>query len=117
MISACPQYKSVCAAPEKADSGNTAAVGDGNRTATLKKKTDAVILKMAVPKNDTPNNFVKEVCSYVVKSECGAPVITFDATSDAIAASFNIYVTEYTTTGVGSLALVGDKDANKFYLP
>jgi len=63
---------------------------------------------MAVPINTASNNYLKEVCSFVVKSNCGAPIVTIAADSTAIAADFKLWVTEYTDkTGALGGALVG----------
>lgn len=63
---------------------------------------------MAVPINTASNNYLKEVCSFVVKSNCGAPIVTIAADSTAIAGDFKLWVTEYTDkTGVLGGALVG----------
>jgi len=55
---------------------------------------------MAVPV--TAGNYLKEVCSFVIKSACGAPIVTI-ATSTATAADFKLWVTEYTDKTGGTL--------------
>lgn len=50
----------------------------------------------------TAGNYLKEVCSFVIKSACGAPIVTI-ATSTATAADFKLWVTEYTDKTGGTL--------------
>jgi len=50
----------------------------------------------------TAGNYLKEVCSFVIKSACGAPIVTI-ATSSATAADFKLWVTEYTDKTGGTL--------------
>jgi hypothetical protein len=66
------------------------------RLVTLKKKTEAVTLTINVPKMNDTNNWANESCAYIVKSECGAPVITIGSDSTATADALEIYVSEYT---------------------
>ena len=50
----------------------------------------------------TAGNYLKEVCSFVIKSACGAPIVSI-ATSSATAADFKLWVTEYTDKTGGTL--------------
>jgi len=116
LVAACPQYMDVCGAPVLL--AGAPAIGSGNRTATLKAKADSVTLPMAVVENNASAKlWQKESCTYVVKSECGAPVITINAATDAAATHYVLYVSEYTTLGLGGAALLGDVTANEFFLP
>jgi len=107
----------VCGAPVKL--AGAPVIGSGNRTATLKAKADSVTLPMTVVENNAgAKNWLKESCTYVVKSECGAPVITINAATDAAATHFKLYVSEYTTLGLGAVndvGLIGATD--KWFLP
>jgi len=58
---------------------------------------------MAVPINTASNNYLKEVCSFVVKSNCGAPIVTIGADSTATLGDFKLWVTEYTDKTGGTL--------------
>lgn len=74
---------------------------------------------MAVPESASgAKKWAQEQCSYVVLSNCGAPIITFESTSDAAANDYALYFMEYTGAAVtaGSLTLVGAANA-LYFLP
>jgi len=107
----------VCGAPVKL--AGAPVIGSGNRTATLKAKADSVTLPITVLENNgEAKNWLKESCSYVVKSECGAPVITINAATDALLRHYELLVAEYTELGLGAVndvGLIGGTD--KWFLP
>jgi len=61
----------------------------------------------------TAGNYLKEVCSFVIKSACGAPIVSI-ATSTATAADFKLWVTEYTDKTGGTLEGTAGE---KYWLP
>lgn len=103
VIAACPMYSELCSATiANASTDLTAAQLDATkRLLTLKKNKDTAKLsfKALTTSAMTTKTFSKESCTFVVKSECGAPVVSVDATSTSVG-HWKVMITEYTGEGL-----------------